>query len=109
MAYRVELAKNAESELEELYLWVIDRAPSQGAAWYNGLEQAILSLSRHPERCSIAPEKIDPHSPIRILRYGRRPFVYRIFFTIDDIEKVVRVIHLRRGTRREPVAGELTR
>jgi plasmid stabilization system protein ParE len=44
MAYRVELTKNAEAELEELYLWVVDRAPSQGAAWFNALEQAILSL-----------------------------------------------------------------
>ena len=30
MAYRVELTKNAEAELEELYLWVVERAPSQG-------------------------------------------------------------------------------
>ena len=37
MAYRVELAKNAEAELEELYLWVVERAPNQGAAWFNSL------------------------------------------------------------------------
>jgi len=58
MAYRVELAKNAEAELEELYLWVVERAPNQGAAWFNGLEQAILSLERldegHPSRSSRA-------------------------------------------------------
>jgi hypothetical protein len=30
MAYRVELAKNAEAELEELYLWIIERASNQG-------------------------------------------------------------------------------
>jgi len=49
MAYRVELAKNAEAELEELYLWVVERAPSQGAAWFNGLERAILSLEQLPK------------------------------------------------------------
>jgi plasmid stabilization system protein ParE len=59
MAYRVELAKSAEVELEELYLWVIERAPNQGAAWFNGLEQAILSLEQHPKRCRIAPESFD--------------------------------------------------
>lgn len=106
MAYRVELAKSAESQLEELYLWVMERAPTQGAAWYNGLEQAIASLDQHPERCSIAPESFDPDSPIRILRYGRRPHVYRVFFTIDHHEKIVRVIHIRRGARRQPEAGE---
>jgi hypothetical protein len=32
MAYRVEVAKKAEADLEELYLWVTGRAPEQGAA-----------------------------------------------------------------------------
>jgi hypothetical protein len=29
MAYRVEIAKNAEAELEELYLWVVARRLSK--------------------------------------------------------------------------------
>jgi hypothetical protein len=33
MAYRVEIARNAEAELEELYLWVTARAPQQGAVY----------------------------------------------------------------------------
>ena len=32
MAYRVEIARNAEADLEELYLWVVSRAPQQGAS-----------------------------------------------------------------------------
>lgn len=59
MAYRVEIAKSAEAQLEELYLWVVERAPSQGTAWFNRLEQAILSLDL---RCPIAPESFDPDS-----------------------------------------------
>ena len=27
MAYRVDVARNAEAELEQLYLWVVERAP----------------------------------------------------------------------------------
>jgi len=60
MAYRVDVARSAEGELEALYLWVIERAPQQGAAWFNGLERAVLSLDRHPERCPVASESIDP-------------------------------------------------
>ncbi len=48
MAYRVEIAKSAEAQLEELYLWVVERAPSQGTAWFNRLEKAILSLDLNP-------------------------------------------------------------
>jgi toxin ParE1/3/4 len=107
MAYRVELAKNAEAELEELYLWVVERAPNQGAAWFNGLEQAILSLERLPKRCRIAPERSDPAQPVRVLNYGRSPHVYRVFFTVDESAKVVRVVHIRRGVRERPAPGDL--
>lgn len=106
MAYRVELAKNAEVELEELYLWLIERAPSQGAAWFNGLEGAILSLEQLPKRCRFAPESFDPGQPARVLNYGRRPHIYRVFFTVDESAKVVRVVHIRRGARQRPAPAE---
>jgi plasmid stabilization system protein ParE len=107
MAYRVEIAKNAEAELEELYLWVVARAPQQGAEWFNDLERAVLSLDQHPKRCPVAPESIDPDRPVRVLSYGRKPHVYRIFFAVDDESKVVRVVHVRGGGRRPPTADEL--
>ncbi len=50
--------KALEAQLEELYLWVVERAPSQGLAWFNRLEEAMLSLDLNPERCPIAPEKL---------------------------------------------------
>lgn len=107
MGYRVELSKSAEIELEELYRWVVEQARSQGAAWFNGLEQAILSLDRHPRRCRIAPESFDPKQPVRVLNHGRGPHVYRVFFTVDDGSELVRVVHIRRGSRQRPTPGEL--
>jgi plasmid stabilization system protein ParE len=107
MAYRVEIAKSAEAQLEELYLWVVQRAPSQGAAWFNRLEQAMLSLDANPKRCPIAPESFEPDRPVRVLNFGRRPHVYRVFFTVDDTVNVVRVVHVRRGARQTPAPGEL--
>jgi plasmid stabilization system protein ParE len=107
MAYRVEIARNAEADLEELYLWVVGRAPHQGAKWFNGFERAVLSLDRHPKRCPVAPESIDPNQPIRVLSYGRKPHVYRVFFTVDDAARLVRVVHVRRGARKPPQRDEL--
>ena len=107
MAYRVEIARNAEAGLEELYLWVTARAPQQGAKWFNGLERAVLSLDEPPTRCPIAFESLDPDKPVRVLHYGRKPHVYRIFFTIDEEAKVVHVVHVRRGARRPATAAEL--
>ena len=42
---RVKLTPRAEKDVEELYRWVILRAPHQGAVWYNGLIDAIGSLA----------------------------------------------------------------
>ena len=108
MAYRVEIARNAEAELEALYLWVTARGPQQGAKWFNGLEQAVLSLDTHPTRCPIAPESFDPDRPVRVLHFGRKPHVCRILFTIDEGARVVHVVHVRRGARQPATAPELT-
>jgi plasmid stabilization system protein ParE len=107
MAYRVELSRRAEADLEELYQWVVHRAPQQGARWFNGLERAVLSLDRHPKRCPVAPESFDPSQPVRVMSYGRTPHVYRVFFTVDDDAEAVRVLHVRRGARQRPKADEL--
>ena len=103
MAYRVELTKSAEVQLRELYLWVVERAPSQGAAWFNGLERAILSLEQLPKRCRIASESLDPSQPVRLLSHGRSPHLYGVFFTINESAKLVRVVHIRRGARQGPL------
>jgi len=107
MAYRVEIAKSAELQLEALYLWVVDRAPIQGAAWFNRLERAILSLDMNPERCPISPESFDSNHPVRVLNFGRSPHVYHVFFNVDNSSKVVRIVHVRRGARQRPAPGEL--
>ena len=107
MAYRVEIAESAEAQLEELYLWVVQRATSQGTGWFNRLEHAVLSLDLNPKRCPIAPESLDPNQPVRVLNFGRSPHVYRVFFTVDDSAKVVRVVHIRRGARQRPARDEL--
>lgn len=107
MAYRVEIAGSTEGEFEALYLWVVERAPHQGARWFNGLERAVLSLSDNPRRCPIAPENVDAESPVRVLHYGRKPHVYRIFFLIDEPTETVHVVHVRRGARQPATHAEL--
>ena len=99
MAYRVEITKSADAQLDALSAWVIARAPHHGAAWFNGLEQSILSLEDHPERCPIAAESFDPVHPIRVLLHGRRQEVYRVFFVVDEGAQIVRVIHIRHGAQ----------
>jgi plasmid stabilization system protein ParE len=105
MAYRVEFSASAEAQLEALYLRLTERAPHQGAAWFNGLEEAILALDRLPSRCPFASESAGPEHPIRVLHYGRAPHVYRVLFTIDEPARRVYILHVRHGARRRADPG----
>jgi len=82
MTYRVEVTDQAEAEAEEAYLWILERAPEAAARWWNGLEEAILSLEEMPARCPLAPENDELEEEIRELLYGKRQHRYRILFTI---------------------------
>ena len=55
----------------------------------------------------MAPENVDPESPVRVLHYGRTPHIYRVFFLIDDPAETVLVVHIRRGARPPATDGEL--
>ena len=66
-----------------------------------------LSLDAHPKRCPVAAESSDRHRPFRVLSFGRKPHVYRVFFTVDDSEQGVHVVHVRRGARRPATHEEL--
>jgi hypothetical protein len=57
MAYRVKLTPRAQKDVEELHRWAIVRAPHQGAAWYNGLIDAIF--------CTFGEERANRGSPRR--------------------------------------------
>jgi plasmid stabilization system protein ParE len=76
--------------------YIARNAPLNAARWYDGLETAIHSLRHLPARCAIAPES-------QYLGAEFRHFIYkshRIIFRVDEIARVVRVLHIRHGARR---------
>jgi plasmid stabilization system protein ParE len=107
MAYRVDLSRNAAADLDALYIFLADRAPSQGIAWFNGLERAILALRQMPRRYRIAAERLDPEQPCESFIMVGSPHVYRVFFTIERRAKVVTVLHIRHGARQRPTPSDL--
>jgi toxin ParE1/3/4 len=107
---RVRIAatgRRAERDLEDLYLWVIQRGAAAGCPVVQRCRESDLFTRQHPKRCPVAAESFDPGHPVRVLTYGRKPHAYRIFFTVDDDAEIVRVVHVRRGARQKPMAGEL--
>lgn len=66
MAYLVRILPSAEADVEQIYEWVMERAPLHGPKWFLGLEQAIASLATNPYRCSRAPESREFAEDIRV-------------------------------------------
>jgi plasmid stabilization system protein ParE len=105
MAFRVEVLPRAKADLESIWLWLAERAPSRGADWFNGLERAIYSLSESPDRCPLARSLSTASGPVRQLLYGRYPHVYKIYFHV--VGDTVEVMHIRHGARKIPRRADL--
>jgi plasmid stabilization system protein ParE len=100
MAYKVKIMPRAQADLDRLCAWVTNRSPLQGLDWFEGMVDAVESLTEHPNRCALAPEF---HSQgIRHLLYGRGLNIYRILFRVQD--EVVEVLTVRHGARK-PLKG----
>ena len=99
MAFRIEYSTEAEADLNSILEWLISQHAGQPALrWFEGLVEAVASLSEMPQRCPLAPENKRFPFEVRHLLYGRKPHIYRIIFTVES-DKVV-ILHVWHGRRR---------
>ena len=104
MAYRVRLTERAEHDLAQLFDYVHAAESETAFRWYEGLEQEILSLKRHPHRCPTTPESKN----FRHLLYGRKPHVYRIIYRVLEHQKQVDVLHIRHDAQSEFIGRDIS-
>ncbi len=102
MAYRVELTRRAERDLDYLYQRISADDSAAAVRWFNGLEQAIYTLERFPRPFPAkaldnpaAPESKKAKRRLRHLLYGAKRDVYRVVYEIDESHKMVRVLTIR--------------
>ena len=96
MAYQVRLTRRARRDLERNYQHIEAEVSAQALRWFTGLEAAIYSLERHPNRAPVTPEDRN----LRHLLYGRKPHLYRVIYEVDGRNHVVNVLHIRHGARK---------
>jgi hypothetical protein len=66
-----------------------------------GLREKIDSLSEMPGRCVLARERKSVPFEMRQLLYGRKPYTYRVLFTIEG--NTVHILYIR-GPREDSVS-----
>jgi toxin ParE1/3/4 len=90
----------AKQDANAILKWlVLQHAGETGLRWFRRLEKAIASLSHLPGRCEIAPENASVPFEMRQLRYGRKPHVYRILFSIEG--ETVTFLRIWDGRRKQ--------
>jgi plasmid stabilization system protein ParE len=93
MAYRVEVSRRAEHDIEEAFEYIRSRAPLNAVRWREGLERRLSTLQTHPGGFGFAPENEAAKADVWQLLYGR----YRILYTVR--EKTVFILTIRHGAR----------
>ena len=95
MAYLVKVMPRAQRDLAAIYASIHAETSDGAWRWYLGLERAILTLERSPQRCPVTPES----KRMRQLLYGNKPYVYRVIYRILERPKEVEILHIRHGAR----------
>jgi toxin ParE1/3/4 len=96
MQYRVSLTARAVKDLDSIFQFIQTEQSEKAATWFNGLHEALTTLSSLPHRAPATPE----NSALRHLLYGSKPNIYRVIYFADDTKKTVTVLTIRHGARK---------
>jgi plasmid stabilization system protein ParE len=93
MTYEVIISQHAINQLDAAHDWIAQQSPQHAPEWYNGMIDALASLSQNPGRCP----KVDPDGDLRYLLVGDKRHSYRIAFKIQN--SIVRIYSIRHAAR----------
>ncbi len=105
MSYNVVVQSLARSDLQEAYGWAAERAPLSAERWLDRFERSLERLAEFPDRCSLARENGKVDVELREFLFGKKPYVFRVIFTIDG--QFVRILRIRRAQRRFLTKAEI--
>ncbi len=95
MEYLVRLTDRALQDMQAIYERIQAESSDEAYAWFNGLTDAMYSLTHHPDRGATTSES----KKLRHLLYGTKPDIYRIIYAVDRRNRAVDVLHIRHGAR----------
>ncbi len=107
MIFEVRLQTNALQDLDAAYQYAASHAPDPAAQWLGRFKVALKSLEHNPERCPLAPESRRSSRELREFLFGKRPFVFRVIFTVDgDAVRILRICRAQRKLLTQDELGE---
>jgi plasmid stabilization system protein ParE len=95
-AYRVVFEANVLEDAFEAADYIASKSKARSDAWFEGLRNAVASLTSMPTRCGFARENKDVGEPLRQFIYHS----HRIVFQVDEEMAVVRILFIRHAAMR---------
>jgi hypothetical protein len=105
MIYKVVLQRLAVIDLQGYFEFAARHSLPDAQRWLDRFHAALQTLEERPERCSLAWEDDKVDVGLREFLFGKRPYVFRVIFTIDG--DTVRILRIRRSQRRTLSAKEI--
>jgi len=97
-AYRIILLPEVISDLSGIYDFVESDSPQNAVAVIRKLMESIDSLDQFPQRCKI---HLSSKVADRVVRsMSEPPFI--IYYRVIDQDRVVEVMTIRHGARKQP-------
>jgi len=88
--YRVEITRVAETDLEEIWIFIAADSAEAADRFLSQIEEKIGHLERMPNRCSLIPENAQIQADYRHLVIDD----YRIIFRVEaSTVYILRIIH----------------
>jgi plasmid stabilization system protein ParE len=108
MAFEVLITDKAFADLDVITAFIKRQASINIARrWFAAIVNAIESLGEMPARCPVAEESADLEREVRLLLHGKRNRRYKVYFTIHEETKTVRVFHIRHWAMKPVESDEL--
>lgn len=94
MRFTIEVSDQAHEDVQVIFDYIVERAPTGASRWYEAYQQALDRLEKEGDSYALAPESRHfPHEVRQILFKTRRGRNYRILYAIFDTRIVV--LHVR--------------
>ena len=98
MNFRLVVQRLGIEDLREAHAWASQRAPLTADRWLHRFRESLRTLEHDPQRCPLARENGKVDVEVREFLFGKRPWVFRVIFTIEG--STVHVLRIRRAQRR---------
>jgi toxin ParE1/3/4 len=96
--YRVRMMPEASSDIARVFEHIERHSPQNAASVFEGLIDAIDSLSQFPHRYKVHRSARDPNRVVRSMPVA--PFI--LYYRVQEQHRMVQVLTVRHAAQRQP-------